>query len=163
MEHKYKRRAQQKTNYLKRLTLLKSGKSRLVARKSNLYMNLQYMVHETKGDVSKLNLSSKVIKKFGWEFGCNSIPACYLTGLLFGKLVAEKKLSKEVIFDIGLHRAQPKGKIFAALKGAIDSGLNLDVDEKMFPDADRLTGKHIKKDAVFNKVKENILKKSKDN
>lgn len=158
MEHMYKRRAEQKTNYKKRLSLLVSGKNRLVARKTNLYMHLQYVVHDAKGDVIKFSISSKALKAHGWTANTGNVSACYLTGYLFGKLVASKKLSKELVFDIGLQNAQKKGRLFAALKGAIDSGLNIDANKDVFPDLDRISGKLIKKEDLFNKTKTNVDK-----
>jgi len=159
MEHVYRRRTEQKTNYKKRLSLLMSGKARVVVRKSNMYVYLQYVVHDTKGDIMKLSVSSKSLKKYGWTANLGNTSACYLTGYLFGKSVQEKKLSKELVFDIGLQKAQKKGRLFASLKGAIDSGLKIEANPDVFPDADRITGKHIKKEELFNKVKANIEKK----
>jgi len=59
---KWKRRVKQKTNYLKRLALLKGNKPRIVIRKTNKYINVQYIIHNSKGDLSKINISSKILK-----------------------------------------------------------------------------------------------------
>ena len=156
---KYIRRVEGKTNYKKRLTLLRSRKARLVVRKSNLYINLQYVEHNAVGDNSKLNVLSKAIAKYGWTAGLKSLPACYLTGYLFGKEVIEKKLNKDLIFDIGLLKSHKGGRLYAALKGAVDAGLNIPLGEEVLPPEDRYTGKHIKKEELFKKVKANIDKK----
>jgi len=156
MGKKYKRRVHKKTNYNKRLGLLKSGKPRLVARLSNMFINLQYVLHSDNNEISKINLISKTIKKYGWEGSCKSIPACYLTGYLFGKTVAKEKLSKDLIFDIGLHKSQNGGRLFGALKGAVDAGLTLNVNEEIYPSQERIEGKDNKKDALFKKVKSAI-------
>jgi len=83
----YNRRRDLKTNYAKRLAMLKSGKSRIVLRLTNLYVNIQYVEHNAKGDSISLALLSKELKEFGWNKSFKSIPACYLAGYLFGKNV----------------------------------------------------------------------------
>jgi len=156
---KYKRRVLQKTNYKKRLALLKSRKNRVVVRMTNLYSYVQYVVHNSNGDQSMLSISSKLLTKFGWDKSFKSIPAAYLTGYLFGKKVlADKKLVNDVIFDTGLHRSFKGGRIYALLNGVYDAGIKFNVDKKMFPSEDRVKGVHIKKEALFTKVKENIDK-----
>lgn len=152
----YTRRRNLKTNYAKRLALLKSGKSRVVLRISNLYANIQYVEHNTKGDVIKFALLSKDLKEYGWTEGFKSVPAVYLAGYLFGKEVLKKKLNKNVILDLGLQNAFKKGRLFACVKGIIDSGLNLPADKEAFPSEDRIKGKHNKKEHLFLSVKSAI-------
>jgi len=157
----YRRRKEQKTNYAKRLALLKSGQNRIVLRLSNLYVNLQYVEHNTKGDNVKLGLLSKELKEFGWDKSYKSLPACYLTGYLFGKLTLQKKLKKEVILDLGLQNSFRKGKIYSALKGIVDAGINVALGEDVFPEESRINGSHIKLESLFKKVKEAIDTKTK--
>jgi len=162
IEHKYKRRVTKKTNYLKRLGLLKSGKPRLVIRLSNLYINIQYILHNPKGDISKVNILSKMLKNYGWNKSFKNTPAGYLIGYLFGKKVLkDKKLGKELIFDIGLQKSQKGGRLYAVIKGAVDAGLKIPVSEEVFPSKDRIEGKHLKYEKLFAEVKANIDKEFK--
>ena len=135
----YRRRLQGKTNYKKRLKLLKSRKPRLVIRRTNKYIILQITEFTNKGDKILYSANSKELSKFGWNLSFKNLPAAYLTGLLLGKKI-NKKLN-EAILDIGV---QEKGsKLFAALKGVIDSGLNVPHGKDMFPSDDLISGKHI--------------------
>jgi large subunit ribosomal protein L18 len=49
----------------------------------------------------------------------------------------------EAILDIGLTRSTPGGKVYGALKGAVDGGLNVPHGESILPSEDRLKGAHI--------------------
>jgi len=54
---------------------------------------------------------------------------------------AKKKGVEKVIVDLGL---QPRGsRLYAAVKGAKDNGLEVPASDDIFPAADRLSGKHI--------------------
>jgi len=152
----YKRRRELKTNYAKRMSLLKSGNNRVVLRISNLYANIQYVEHNTKGDNTKFSLLSKDLNEFGWTKGYKSVPACYLAGYLFGKNVLHNKLKKDAILDLGLQNAFKNGRLFAVVKGVIDSGLNIPCDKEVFPSDDRIKGKHNKTEQLFTTVKNAI-------
>jgi len=152
----YQRRREMKTNYEKRLALLKSGKNRVVVRLSNLYLHLLYIEHNPKGDITKFSLTSKSLKSFCWPKGYRSLPACYLAGFLFGKEVIKRKLGIEAVLDLGLQNAFKKGRLFAGVKGMIDSGLKIPASLEAFPPEDRLKGKHNKTEQLFNTVKSTI-------
>jgi large subunit ribosomal protein L18 len=152
----YERRRDLKTNYAKRLALLKSGKNRIVLRLTNLYANIQYVEHNVKGDNVKLTLLSKELKEFGWNKTFKSTPACYLAGYLFGKECLAKKLNKDVILDLGLQNAFKQGRIFSCVKGIKDSGINISVSEDVFPSEDRINGKHNKTEQLFKSTKSAI-------
>ncbi|MDP6670941.1 MAG: 50S ribosomal protein L18, partial [archaeon] len=47
------------------------------------------------------------------------------------------------ILDIGFNTPVHGSRVFAALKGAIDNGLDVKADEKALPSEDRVSGKHI--------------------
>ena len=47
------------------------------------------------------------------------------------------------ILDIGLNTPIHGSRVFTALKGAIDAGLQISCDASAFPSEDRMTGKHI--------------------
>ena len=70
------------------------------------------------------------------------MPAAYLTGLLAGKKAKDKKVG-EVVVDIGLNTPTKGSKIFAALKGAVDSGLKIPHSPDMFPDDASVNGEKI--------------------
>jgi len=152
----YRRKRELKTNYAKRLALLKSGKPRVVLRLSNLYLHLMYVEHSPTGDVTKLYLTSKALKKYGWSKGYRSLPACYLAGFLFGKEVIKRKFKPEVVLDLGMQNAFKKGRLFAGVKGMIDANLKIPASEEAFPDEARLKGTHIKAEDLFEMVKKNI-------
>jgi len=123
--------------------MLKSNELRLVIRCSNNYIQLQFVKYDPKGDKTLLMVNSAALqKKYGWKYSCKNTPAAYLIGLVAGKLALKAGISK-AIADIGL-RAKTKGvKVFAAIKGAADAGLKININPKILPTEDRVSGKHI--------------------
>lgn len=138
----HRRRRELKTDYRKRLTLLRGGKPRLVVRKSVKNMVCQIVEYQASGDRTILTADSKELAKFGWQGGTGNIPAAYLTGLLCG-VRAKKKKAKDAILDMGLYGSTKGNRIYAALKGAVDGGLEVPHSEKILPDDERLKGGHI--------------------
>ena len=132
-----RRRLENKTDYKARLALLKSDKPRLVVRKSNRYISAQIVKSEVAQDITLASFNSKILISKEWpkelSGSLKSIPAGYLTGFLLGSSLKEELKDKEIILDIGMNRAIPKSRIFAVLKGAIDSGLNIPHDEESLP------------------------------
>ncbi len=155
---KYKRRKQNVTDYGKRLKMLKSRKSRLVIRKSLTKIRLQIVNYEKEGDKTVFGMDSSALKKLGWKHSLKNVPAAYLAGLLFGKKMIEKKLDNTIL-DMGLQSKTKGSKIFAALKGVIDAGINVPAKEKLFPSEDRASGKHLKENIQkdFEKIKSKII------
>jgi large subunit ribosomal protein L18 len=159
-----RRRREGKTDYAKRFKLLKSYSPRIVFRKTNRYIIAQYVTSKEAQDKIEIGITSKNLKKFGWpdEFvgSLKSIPAAYLTGLLIGKDIAKKKL-KTPIVDFGMIRVLSKNRGYAFLKGLVDAGIKIKCDEEQFPEEERLSGKHLKKDfsETFDKIKNKIEKK----
>ena len=138
----YSRKLQGKTDYKKRLRLLLSKKPRLVIRKSIKNIHMQIVEYHANGDKILASADSSELKKLGWDLNSGNVPAAYLTGLLLAKKARGKKIS-EVIVDIGLNTPTKGSRIFAALKGAIDNGLNTPHSENMFPDEKRINGEKI--------------------
>lgn len=159
----FKRRAEKKTNYAKRLALVKSGLPRLVVRKSNRHVFAQLIEFSKNGDKTISSASSKELKKLGWALALKNIPSAYLTGLIVG-VKAKKKNVKKAVLDIGF-RTPVHGSIpFAALKGAIDAGIELNFNPEALPSPERISGKHISEHSknsnvlkVFEDVKKKIL------
>jgi len=151
----FKRRRQGKTDYRQRLKLLKSRKPRIIVRKSNKNIRIQFASYEPHGDLIITTTLGSDLKKYGWDGSFCNTPASYLAGYLAGKR-ASKKGIKEGILDIGLYSPRKGAKIFAALKGVVDAGIEVPYSEDILPDDDRIRGSHIGKDAQFEEVKKKI-------
>mgnify|MGYP000904661257 FL=1 len=134
----FKRRRDGKTNYKRRLALVKSGKNRVVIRKSLNNIIVQIVSSTFEGDKTLVTAFSKELREMGWTFHCGNTPAAYLTGYLCGKRAS--KIADEFILDIGLQRSIKGGRSYAALKGFIDAGCSVNVDESIFPPEERLKG-----------------------
>ena len=159
----FRRRREGKTDYRKRLKLLMSHKPRVVVRRSNSYLRIQLIVADRQGDRTFVDTTSKELSGYGYEGGGKNLPAAYLTGLLFGKKATEAGF-KEAILDIGLHTPVHGSRVFAALKGVIDSGMEVPHDPVVFPPEERIRGEHIASYTgdtsipdIFDMVKERIL------
>jgi large subunit ribosomal protein L18 len=153
---KFKRRREKKTNYRRRLGLLKSEKARLVIRKSLSNISVQFVNFNPTGDQTVATAVSSELKKFGWMRTGNT-PAAYLTGLLAGKKAKEKKVT-EAVLDIGLQTSTKGSRIYAALKGVVDAGVSVPHSEEILPSEDRIRGKHISEEVAkqFDEVKKKI-------
>ncbi len=155
----FKRRREKKTDYKLRLGLLKSGKKRIVVRKTNRYLIVQAVASENAKDRILVGLTSKELLKFGWtgNGSLKSIPAGYLTGLLTAKKLREKKIDDEFILDIGMAIHKKGGRIYAVAKGLVDGGVKINVAEEVFPSQERINGEHLKIDkSVINKIMEKL-------
>jgi len=152
----FKRRIKKKTNYDRRISLLKSEKTRLVIRKSLSNISIQFINFKTSGDETIAAANSTELKKIGWSKTGN-IPAAYLTGLLAGKKAKNKNI-KEAILDLGLQTSTKGSRIYAALKGVLDSGINVPHSKDILPSDERIRGEHISKELSkqFEDVKNKI-------
>jgi large subunit ribosomal protein L18 len=158
----YKRKREGKTDYRKRLSLLKSGLTRMIIRKSLKEITIQFINYHPDGDKVLLTTRSGELKKQGLTGSMKNIPAAYLTGILAGKKAKELKISK-VTPDFGIRKPHKKGAVFAALKGVIDSGITTALhdsnkDEAIFPDKERLKGNHTKAKINYEQIKDKISK-----
>ena len=68
--------------------------------------------------------------------------AAYLTGYLCAKKAIKEGLDGAVL-DMGLKSSTKGSRVYAALKGAIDAGLEILYNDIVLPDDDRITGEHI--------------------
>ena len=139
---KFRRSRIRKTDYRLRLKLLLSRKNRLVIRKSLNKIYLQLIKYEVSGDKVLFSLNSSGLRKYGWKYKLNNMPACYLTGLLFG-LEAKKRKFEEAVLDIGMNISVAGSSLYSALKGVVDAGLLIPHNEKILPNEERIAGKHI--------------------
>ena len=159
-EVKFKRRNEGKTNYKKRLAMLKSGMPRAVIRKSNYNMQVQIINYKKEGDVTIATANSKELVKMGWKHHTGNTPAAYLTGYLCGARAKSKGIDKAVV-DIGLISPVHGSRAFAAAKGVADAGIEMPIDAEALPKEGRLKGSHIKGGQTpdFDKVLQEIRKK----
>ncbi len=139
---KFRRRREGKTNYYRRRRMLKSKLPRLVVRKTNTKIIAQVMTAKVIGDITEASAISPELEKYGWEAGKHNLPAAYLTGLLVG-LRAKSRGIEKVILDIGLNTPVNGSRVYAALNGALNAGLDIPHGAEVLPDEDRLKGKHI--------------------
>jgi len=146
----HRRRREQRTDYRQRLRLLKSRKPRLVVRASVNSITCQIVSHDSKGDRTLVSASSLELKKHGWKGHTGNLPAAYLTGFLCGQKAKKHKV-KEAVLDMGLHISVKGSRIYASLKGAIDSGLDIPHSADILPPEDRIKGEHISKYAELLK------------
>ncbi|MEM0005252.1 MAG: 50S ribosomal protein L18 [Ignisphaera sp.] len=138
-----RRRREGKTNYYKRYAMVKSRQMRVVVRKTNRYIYVQFVYPTPIGDYTIAAAHSReLVKLFNWMGGTENTPAAYLTGLLAG-LRARKLGIEKAIPDIGLHRPVKGAKIFAAIKGVIDAGINVPCSKDILPSDDRIRGNAI--------------------
>jgi len=135
----FRRKRKKKTDYHLRIKLLSSKKPRLVVRKKLNNLTAQIIIYEPKGDKVLVSAHTGELKNLGWKYHKGNIPSAYLLGFLIGKKAAEKKI-KEVILDIGQHTSIKEGAVYAVLKGAVDTGLNIPHNKKIFPSEEKAKG-----------------------
>jgi large subunit ribosomal protein L18 len=138
-----RRRFEGKTNYIKRLKLLKSKSLRLVIRVSNNHVRVQVIESKKGGDKVLVSaFSEELIKKYGWNANTGNIPAAYLTGYLAG-VRAKKNNIDTAILDLGVfyHR----NRVLAVFKGVLKAGVDIPHREEFFPEGfdERINGAHI--------------------
>jgi large subunit ribosomal protein L18 len=136
----FKRRRQGLTNYAKRLALVKSGRVRMVVRKSLKGVSVQFIQFGAKGDATLAAASSRELSKYGWSARSN-LPTAYLTAALAAKRASKKGVA-DFVLDIGLSTASKNALPFAAAKGAVDAGLKANLSKDAVAEA-RIRGEHI--------------------
>jgi len=156
---RFNRRIRKQTDYQLRLRLLKSNLTRAVIRKSNNNILIQFVDYNLKGDKILISAKSVDLKSLGYTLHTGNVSAAYLTGLLAGKKLLNTKFKGDCIVDLGLQSSLYGGRLYAAVKGIVDSGVNLRVSDVVFPTEDRINGKHLSvKDAdkIIEKTKKAI-------
>ncbi len=144
----FRRRRQYLTNYHKRRRYVLSGKPRIIVRISNNHVRMQVAEALMKGDRILVQANSQELAKFGWQASTKNTSAAYLVGYLLG-LRAKKQGIPAGIFDIGLAYPVYHSRIFAALKGLVDSGYEVAHSKEgkngdtIFPSEDRIKGAHV--------------------
>lgn len=150
-----RRRIENKTNYRRRLGLLKSNSLRLVIRKTNRYLILQIIESKNSEDKVVHSASTKELLKLGWpeakSGSLKSVSASYLAGLALGKKA--KDVKGRLVLDLGLIPNTKGSRVYAAVKGIADSGIKINYDEKVIPSKESIEGKNNKLTEIFTKVK----------
>lgn len=150
-------------------TKYNTPKYRLVVRKTNKDIICQIAYATIKSDRVLADAYSHELPRYGVKVGLKNYSAAYATGLLIarrvlakleldktypglakaeGKYFAVEEVDGErrpfyVLLDVGLNRTSTGAKIFAALKGAADGGLDIPHGKEMkpFPGYNKKNGK----------------------
>lgn len=140
----FRRRREGKTDYYRRSKLVVAESPRMVVRKTNSHIIVQLVEAGMEGDFTLVSANSGELTAYGYKGSLSNTPAAYLTGVLFAvrSLNADQE---HAILDIGLNRATLGARVFAALKGAVDAGLDIPHGESVLPSEERLKGAHIAK------------------
>tara|TARA_B100000925_G_scaffold272082_1_gene235762 strand:+ start:131 stop:562 length:432 start_codon:yes stop_codon:yes gene_type:complete len=132
---------------------LKSGNSRAVVRVSNTRVVCQVVSWKSDGDKVEVTVTGDdLVSRYGWPDSNSrkNIPASYLTGYALGK-AALAAGHDEAVLDIGLAASTNGNRVFAALKGMVEAGLEIPHGDSILPDDERINGAHID-DSYASKV-----------
>lgn len=130
------------TNYKKRLRLVKSRELRLVIRPHLNNIVIQFVEFNENGDKVLISVNSTKLYSLGWKANRGNIPTAYLTGFYTG-LLAKKQNIKKAILDTGNFSSVKGSRIYASLKGILDSGIEVPHAKEILPDDDTISGKII--------------------
>merc|ERR1712088_287634 len=170
---KFRRRREGKTDYQARKGLCAQYKNKFNTPKYRM------IVRSTNKDVVCQIAYSNELPRYGLSVGLKNYAAHYCTGLLLARRVLNKfKLDELYIgqaeadgeeynvepvddgprpfrcfLDVGLNRTTTGNKVFGALKGALDGGLDIPHNNKRFPG---IEPDHL--EDLYSKVHENIRK-----
>lgn len=134
-------------------------KYRLIVRLSNKDITCQIAYSRIQGDKVVCAAYSHELPQFGVKTGLTNYAAAYCTGLLIARRILQKlgldslytgqtevngdEYNVEALddgpgafrcfLDVGLNRTTTGARIFGALKGAVDGGLNIPHSTKRFP------------------------------
>ncbi|HEV8595723.1 MAG TPA: 50S ribosomal protein L18 [Thermoplasmata archaeon] len=138
----FRRRREGRTDYRRRLKLLRSGLARAVVRKSLNQTQIQIVGYTDTGDRVLATATSNELRELGWNGGTGNVPAAYLTGLMAGHRAAKAGVTKAVL-DLGLQKPSKGGRLFAAAKGLVDAGIEMPHGDGVFPAEPRIRGEHL--------------------
>lgn len=138
--HTLKRIRQRKTNYRKRSGILIGRRPFIITKISGQNISAQSLKPTLTGDIVIASAHSRELIRHGWKGSMNSMPACYLTGLLLGKKTIEKGATNAVLYT---GNNPFTTKVAACLKGIVDSGIKIPVSKDSLPGDDRVSGEHI--------------------
>jgi len=144
----YRRRRSCRTDYGKRRRLVLSGLPRLAVRPANKHITVQVIEARATGDVVLASAHSSELKKYAWRGTGGNVPAAYLTGRLAGCRAKAKGIEKAVL-DVGTRPVSTGSRLYAAMDGAVDSGMDIPHGENTVLPKERLRGEHI---AAYGKL-----------
>ncbi|BAB59490.1 ribosomal protein large subunit L5 [Thermoplasma volcanium GSS1] len=153
----FKRKVLGKTDYGRRLRLLKSKDRRFIVRITNKGIIAQIAEYSVNGDRILATITDKALSKYGIELRGNNLQICYLVGYAAG-VEAQKAGVETAVLDIGRKKFRKGGRIAACLKGITDSGVDIPHGEDVFPDKKRLNGSHLKNPVKLNEAVKNFKK-----
>jgi large subunit ribosomal protein L18 len=161
--HTLKRIRERKTNYHKRSSLLLSKKRFITIKVTNQNILTQVLEPSITGDKVITSAHSTNLAKLEWKGSLNSLPACYLTGLLLGKKASFMGIDNAILYT---GKDAFTERLSACLKGIIDGGIEIPSSEDSFPSTERISGEHIANYASslkidsesYNKRFSNIIK-----
>lgn len=157
----FRRRREGRTDYRRRLALLKSEEARVVVRTSLRNVRVQIIAFDAAGDRVVAQAEARELSKLGWNGYTRNVPSAYLTGLLAGKRARATGVAQAVL-DLGRQLPQKGGRLFAALQGVVDAGVEVPHGDEVAPAEDRLRGAHISDEVAsnFDAVKSKIEEES---
>jgi large subunit ribosomal protein L18 len=134
-----------------------SKSARLVIRRSNNYVIAQIVTSDIAQDKVIIGASSRDLLAHGWPKthagSLKGLAASYLTGML---LASKAKASvKSAVLDMGMQRNVKKGRVYAALRGVIDGGIQVPHNPASLPDDKRIEH-NTKTRELFIKMKGNL-------
>jgi large subunit ribosomal protein L18 len=138
----YRRRRNARTDYAKRRRLVLSGLPRLVVRPANKHITVQVVEAQAAGDRVLASAHSSELREYSWKGARGNVPAAYLTGTLVGYR-AKSKGVEEAVLDVGTRPVTAGSRLFAAMNGAVDSGMKIPHSAEVLPAKERLRGEHI--------------------
>lgn len=148
-----RRLREEKTNYKKRKLMLLSRRDFVTVQISNENTLVQIHKPQMTGDKVVASAHSRFLISKGWKGSRKNVPAAYLTGYYAGKKALSNG-TKEVILYSGTRKYTQR--MAAALKGAIDAGLQIPADVENLPSQERISGEHLKIKNDVTKVKSAI-------
>jgi len=137
-------------------------KYRLIVRLSNRDITCQIAYSRIEGDMIVCAAYSHELPRYGVKVGLTNYAAAYCTGLLLARRLL-KQMGLDSLYegttevtgdeynveaaeegpgafrcylDVGLNRTSTGARVFAAMKGAVDGGLNIPHSTKRFPGYD---------------------------
>ena len=144
----YRRRMSGRTDYAQRKRLVVSGLPRLVVRPANKHITVQVVEAKVTGDLVLASAHSSELKKYTWKGAGGNVPAAYLTGRLAAYRAKAKGIEKAIL-DVGTRPVSTGSRLYAAMSGAVDSGMDIPHGEETILAKERLRGEHI---AAYGKL-----------
>lgn len=161
-------------------------KYRMIVRFTNKDIICQIAYARIEGDVIVVAAYSHELPKYGIKVGLTNYAAAYCTGLLLARRIL-KKFNLDTIYDgctdvtgeeynveniegkprafrafldVGLSRTTTGARVFGAMKGAVDGGMEIPHNVKRFPGYDAESGEfkaEVHRDHIFGKHVANYM------